>query len=240
MYLEGTVKSYNAERGFGFIAAKGQAQEIFFHIKDFPNKDRPPKIGEQLQFMIVEDQGRFKADCIERLDNNAAASKKRPQAKASPQYGQSQISWLTKLLIVAALLGIAVAGFKGYEWYRQYQDAQQMKTQQLIEQQQKIVEGQRAQLGHLPERVLSEQGERNLDAQVHQTNQPRAEKIEASIEMQKQQQAFASGSNFKCDGRIHCSQMNSREEARWFVRNCPGTKMDGNHDGEPCENDSRW
>lgn len=77
MYLEGTVKSYNAERGFGFIAAKGQVQEIFFHIKDFPNKDRPPKIGEQLQFMIVEDQGRFKADCIERLDNNAAASKKK-------------------------------------------------------------------------------------------------------------------------------------------------------------------
>jgi len=34
--------------------------------------------------------------------------------------------------------------------------------------------------------------------------------------------------------------MNSREEARWFVRNCPGTQMDGNNDGEPCENDSRW
>ena len=46
--------------------------------------------------------------------------------------------------------------------------------------------------------------------------------------------------NYRCDGRVHCSQMNSREEARWFVRNCPGTKMDGNHDGEPCENDSRW
>ncbi|WP_228143055.1 excalibur calcium-binding domain-containing protein [Acinetobacter pittii] len=34
--------------------------------------------------------------------------------------------------------------------------------------------------------------------------------------------------------------MHSLEEARWFVRNCPNTKMDGNHDGEPCENDSRW
>lgn len=47
-------------------------------------------------------------------------------------------------------------------------------------------------------------------------------------------------SNFKCDGRQHCSQMNSRAEAEFFVRNCPNTKMDGDHDGEPCENDSRF
>jgi hypothetical protein len=46
--------------------------------------------------------------------------------------------------------------------------------------------------------------------------------------------------NFTCDGRQHCSQMNSRAEAEYFVRNCPNTKMDGDHDGEPCENDSRF
>ncbi|MPW45314.1 cold shock domain-containing protein [Acinetobacter guerrae] len=46
--------------------------------------------------------------------------------------------------------------------------------------------------------------------------------------------------NFKCDGRIHCSQMTSKAEADWFVRNCPGTKMDGDGDGDACENDSRW
>lgn len=46
--------------------------------------------------------------------------------------------------------------------------------------------------------------------------------------------------NFKCDGRTHCSQMNSRAEANWFVQNCPGTKMDGDGDGDACENDSRW
>lgn len=45
---------------------------------------------------------------------------------------------------------------------------------------------------------------------------------------------------FVCDGRQHCSQMNSRAEAEFFVRNCPDTKMDGDRDGRPCENDSRW
>lgn len=47
-------------------------------------------------------------------------------------------------------------------------------------------------------------------------------------------------SRFSCDGRQHCSQMSSRAEAEFFVRNCPNTKMDGDHDGIPCENDSRW
>jgi hypothetical protein len=40
---------------------------------------------------------------------------------------------------------------------------------------------------------------------------------------------------FKCDGRTHCSQMTSCAEATYFLRHCPGTQMDGNNDGEPCE-----
>jgi cold shock CspA family protein len=37
-----------------------------------------------------------------------------------------------------------------------------------------------------------------------------------------------------CDGRTMCSQMTSCAEAKWFINHCPGTKMDGNHDGIPC------
>jgi hypothetical protein len=40
---------------------------------------------------------------------------------------------------------------------------------------------------------------------------------------------------FKCDGRTYCSQMTSCAEAKYFLQNCPGTKMDGNNDGVPCE-----
>ena len=46
--------------------------------------------------------------------------------------------------------------------------------------------------------------------------------------------------NFTCDGRQHCSQMTSRAEAVFFINNCPNTKMDGDRDGDPCENDSRF
>lgn len=40
---------------------------------------------------------------------------------------------------------------------------------------------------------------------------------------------------FHCDGRVYCSQMTSCEEAIYFLRNCPGVKMDGEGDGVPCE-----
>lgn len=41
--------------------------------------------------------------------------------------------------------------------------------------------------------------------------------------------------DFKCDGRNTCSQMTSCREATLFLQNCPGTQMDGNGDGVPCE-----
>ena len=47
--------------------------------------------------------------------------------------------------------------------------------------------------------------------------------------------ATSNASKYRCDGRTHCSQMTSCEEATWFLRNCAGTKMDGNGDGVPCE-----
>ena len=42
-------------------------------------------------------------------------------------------------------------------------------------------------------------------------------------------------SQYKCDGRTRCSQMTSCEEAKFFLKNCPGVEMDGDFDGIPCE-----
>ena len=45
-------------------------------------------------------------------------------------------------------------------------------------------------------------------------------------------------SNYSCTGKVYCSEMTSCAEARFYQRNCPGTKMDGDGDGIPCE--SQW
>ena len=44
-----------------------------------------------------------------------------------------------------------------------------------------------------------------------------------------------SPSRFSCDGRTMCTQMTSCAEATYFIEYCPNTKMDGNRDGVPCE-----
>ena len=40
---------------------------------------------------------------------------------------------------------------------------------------------------------------------------------------------------FRCDGRQYCSQMRSCAEAQYFLTHCPDVKMDGDHNGIPCE-----
>lgn len=40
---------------------------------------------------------------------------------------------------------------------------------------------------------------------------------------------------FRCDGRTYCSEMTSCDEAKYFLAHCPNVKMDGDHDGIPCE-----
>lgn len=70
---------------------------------------------------------------------------------------------------------------------------------------------------------------------------PNATPLSSGItEIRSEAPAQNAQTNFRCDGRQHCSQMTSRAEAEFFTRNCPNTKMDGDRDGIPCENDSRF
>ena len=45
----------------------------------------------------------------------------------------------------------------------------------------------------------------------------------------------AQAESFSCDGRTACPQMTSCAEAVFFLQHCPGAAMDGDDDGEPCE-----
>ena len=47
--------------------------------------------------------------------------------------------------------------------------------------------------------------------------------------------ALPSRAAFRCDGRTRCTQMRSCDEAKFFLKNCPGVQMDGDRDGLPCE-----
>jgi endonuclease YncB( thermonuclease family) len=45
----------------------------------------------------------------------------------------------------------------------------------------------------------------------------------------------AAGADLRCGTRQYCSQMDSCEEARFFLQQCGVTTLDGDHDGTPCE-----
>jgi len=73
-FYHGKVKQYNPEKGFGFIATT--EGEIFFHISDYPATDGEPKRNQKVKFLVQENEGKFKAIKIERVDPNPAKTKK--------------------------------------------------------------------------------------------------------------------------------------------------------------------
>ncbi|MEQ1106948.1 excalibur calcium-binding domain-containing protein [Acinetobacter seifertii] len=136
------------------------------------------------------------------------------------------------IFIVGILVVVACVTFIVLHYRQQAQQrASHEKVQLLIQQQKQIIKEQRAALGKLPDIQLSEKTKKAL-AFTPQTVASKTAPAPARVNDET--------SAFHCDGREYCTQMHSLEEARWFVRNCPNTKMDGDHDGEPCENDSRW
>jgi uncharacterized protein YxeA len=69
----------------------------------------------------------------------------------------------------------------------------------------------------------------NADISTSYSSKPNSYESKKKITLAKSQPQY------QCDGRQHCSQMSSYEEAKYFNDNCPDTKMDGDYDGIPCE-----
>lgn len=73
-FYQGKIKQYNPDKGFGFIATA--ERDVFFHISDYPASEGEPKRNEKVKFLVQENEGKFKAVKIERVDSNPAKTKK--------------------------------------------------------------------------------------------------------------------------------------------------------------------
>ena len=249
MFQEGKVKNYQAERGFGFIQVDGESRDLFFHIKDMPNRNIQPQIGEKLKFRIVEEKGKFKADNIVRLDLRSD-DKFEPVGQQYQSSGQTanpvncppavekSASTYAKLFTLIGAVIIAILAFLLYGKIQEYNAHKAERVQQMVLEQEKIIAKQRQAQGNLPDRVLSEQGHKNLENHPEVLIGTRPKQDVKNNEITKQ--ASSKPIDPKCYKRTRCGQMTSRSEAEWFVRNCPNNEMDGDGDGIPCENDSRW
>jgi uncharacterized membrane protein YsdA (DUF1294 family)/cold shock CspA family protein len=78
MRIDGTLKSWNDERGFGFIDPTQGGQEIFVHIRAFQVRTERPQIGQRLTFEVeVGPDGKKRAKLVQRVRVTHTASRRR-------------------------------------------------------------------------------------------------------------------------------------------------------------------
>lgn len=182
MALKGTLKTWNDDRGFGFIVPADGGSEIFVHISAFPRGGPRPAAGETVLYELGYDRdGRQQATRIYRDTYWPEVPERRVYPRSGYQFRErsSERSFLPGIGLLL-LLGGGLFLFTD----------QETKVRAL---------------SWLPGGSSQGTDSEELD------------------------------SPFECDGRTHCSEMTSCEEAEYFLEHCPGTKMDGDNDGIPCE-----
>lgn len=118
--LEGKLKTWNNDKGFGFITPKDGGADIFIHISDYPRRDGAPRAGESLTFLVaINKDGKKKAISVQRPQSRTATQYR---ARNQPPARSSMGFRLVSVLIVAAL------GFGGYKYFDQKSQASQATT----------------------------------------------------------------------------------------------------------------
>jgi uncharacterized membrane protein YsdA (DUF1294 family)/cold shock CspA family protein len=60
--FEGSLVSWNSERGFGFIKPKSGDRDVFVHVRDLQFKGKTPLIGETIFYDITQrNDGKYRA-----------------------------------------------------------------------------------------------------------------------------------------------------------------------------------
>lgn len=181
MRLSGTLRLWNDDRGFGFIAPTQGGAELFVHISALPRDGSRPTAGERVTYELGRGRdGRPQAVNVQRR----AVGNTTERAHVHRRETKQKSSLFTRVIWFTILLGLGAFGFTQYQ-------------------------------------------ERSADLLLQ--SKPSISKSELATLPATQAQGF------NCDGRTHCSQMTSCTEAKLFLKNCPGTQMDGNNDGTPCE-----
>ncbi len=181
--MEGKLKHWNEDKGFGFISST-DSQDVFIHISALKNMSRRPKVGDTITFEIHTDNKGKKRATNAKIHGVAAVNSKIKNNYKKPKSNDSN-GWL---ITVIFLVLIVVAGYSAYKRYLK----------------QKI------------QAVSSNESITSINIPV--------KKARKSVK-----------ENFSCGGKTHCSEMTSCEEAKYYLNNCPGTIMDGDGDGLPCE-----
>lgn len=104
MRFEGSLKSWNDERGFGFIQPDQGGDEIFVHIKTIVNRQGRPQIGQRLSFEVeLGPQGKKRAKAVLPIRPARAI---RARSDSPTQWGTATLFAIPAFLVL--YVGLAV------------------------------------------------------------------------------------------------------------------------------------
>uniref|UniRef100_UPI003F4933F8 DUF1294 domain-containing protein n=1 Tax=Cupriavidus yeoncheonensis TaxID=1462994 RepID=UPI003F4933F8 len=102
MKKAGRIKSWHADKGYGFIDIHADLKDVFFHVTALQTRSVQPRPGDRVSFELTRGKdGRMQALNV----RIAGAPKSTVSAGAS---------WLPALVSLAALATIVVGAFGGY------------------------------------------------------------------------------------------------------------------------------
>ncbi len=105
MRIEGNLKAWNDERGFGFIEPAQGGQDIFVHIRAFPSGKGRPVIGQRLSFEVeVGTQGKKRARLVEWVKPARIPATR--QRESSAQWGTATLFTIPAFLLLYWLISL--------------------------------------------------------------------------------------------------------------------------------------
>ncbi len=210
MRTQGSLIKWNADRGFGFIRTHDSGIEVFVHVSAFPRSGRTPQIGDILHFEITTDpEGRKRARAVA-FDTPSGAELTLAPIERTP-----------------AARAPAASDPHGHRQDPR-RDTYSERPRRERPRRESSGLGSKVVVGTLLLSGAVFAYQKFASLQTPAVDMPQIQSAQTSA-------APVAANNYVCDGRQHCSQMRSCEEATWFIRNCPNTKMDGEGDGVPCE-----
>lgn len=118
--FNGKLTKWNAERGFGFVAADHGDQELFVHVSAFPRDGRPPAIGEPLTFeMELDKEGRKRAVRVRRA-GSPLSKEEQFQDQVGGASGRARKRASSGSLVPAVVVLLLLATGVGWLGYTRY------------------------------------------------------------------------------------------------------------------------
>jgi len=211
--MTGKLVRWNDEKGYGFIRAESESRDVFIHISVLAQMSRRPVAGDVIFFDIETDpSGKCKATSA--------------KIEGVPRLETPEESW-------------SLAPVKKNPRLK----PEPQSTQSPLGRSTIRTSHQQNRRPSLPTKLIplliiiiavvtyEKFSTPTMNRSVIARPMPDANRAAPEESGQTQTQ-------FQCQGKTHCSQMTSCAEATFYLTHCPGTEMDGDHDGIPCE--SQW